>query len=614
MLEPIQSYAGFTIGPICDVMRHGRKTRELWFGSYFFSWYMESLISRLISPDIHFLTPHIDAEAGPDGQKKLLVNRSLTGKYHDRFVVKAAVDADTLFERIQTENNQTLDGFVEMIEALREQAERQGGKRIDGNRESTAAILGGYLQPRFFVMEDEQYQRIMAEGGGPPNPVKAADRILNNMERERTFTPGRSAHTCVRCKTLPGIVMAVENVRDEGAATPRPVHRTLCPICLAKYRCHLSGPLLDKVFPRNGGDPQKVDDPLRRRRFFEQTDRGRRLAYPSIQEISALEIFERNEAPLKEKLDDKRKLDRDAELSFEEIREALPKEVKDTVKPFHKYIAVVQADGDNLGRLAARIDNPSRLSERLFRFAEKAEGLIWEHGGLPIFIGGDDILAFMPVFYKEQTVIDFVAEAARVYREVLGHSDGGKGTDGDPPSISFGVNIAYYKFPLATARRDAADLLFGTAKSVKDSMALRLTKHAGSFMECRLKIGAAEFEQVRNLLRWTLAEARPGKDGELIDFRLPGGLRYNLGRFEPLLAAIPNRDRLKAFFNNQFNEGAHIPFDAGLNAVYELIAHFLYERNPNGSSADHGPYRKEAVETAMAVLKLVRFFTEKEVE
>lgn len=33
--KPPVSLAGFTIGPLDDLMGHARKTRELWFGSYF---------------------------------------------------------------------------------------------------------------------------------------------------------------------------------------------------------------------------------------------------------------------------------------------------------------------------------------------------------------------------------------------------------------------------------------------------------------------------------------------------------------------------------------------------------------------------------------------------
>ena len=625
--ETIQSYAGFTLGPILDVLGHARKTREIWFGSYFFSWYMESLISRLVSPEIHFLTPHIDGAKNGGGKVELRANHSLTGKYHDRFVAKSSLlDADALFERIQIANADTLEGFVEFIDDLRLREEKQGGRAIGGGRDAIREILSGYLQARFFSMEDSEFQRVMADDGNG-NEVRAADLLLNTLEASFNFTPGQSHQTCLRCKTLPGIVKAMDRVWDEGAEAPRKVPITLCPICLAKFRCHLGKALLDKVFPKgNGGSPVDAD-PLKERRFIEQAEHERRLAYPSIQEIASLELFEKHGEVLRGKLTAKRQKDRDAELSFEEIRNAVPDK---TLKPYHKYFAIVQADGDNLGKLAAGIGNPTRLSAMLFKFAEAAEKLIWERGGLPIYIGGDDILAFMPVFYNGETVIDFVDAAARLYRDVVeGEVKNEKGLD-ISPTISFGINIAYYKYPLSTALKDAAGLLFGNAKSQKDAAAIQLTKHSGSRIGFNLKIHEDEFKKVCELLRWTLAEKRPRVPSDddppdapkTIDFKLPGGLRYNLGRFEELLAFLPSPERLSAFFVNNFNEGEHLKFGGGLDEVQSLFAHYLFEKGDTNPVPPEAPDKREKweeerrniVKTAFSILKLTRFLTGEEAE
>ena len=73
-MHDYKSYAGFTIGPIHDVMSHSRKTRELWFGSYFFSWFMEKMVEKLMMsyPRIKFLVPYVEVP--------FKLNKSITGK------------------------------------------------------------------------------------------------------------------------------------------------------------------------------------------------------------------------------------------------------------------------------------------------------------------------------------------------------------------------------------------------------------------------------------------------------------------------------------------------------------------------------------------------------
>jgi hypothetical protein len=652
------SYASFTIGPIGDVMGHARKTRELWFGSYFFSWYMEMLISRLVSEEkIRFLIPFTPVAANGQGKRMLLPNRSLTGKYHDRLVVESDLKSDELFSRIEAANRDTLDYFADLIDGLRpagpksdhrkkagllqrinpfgKQKRKTAPPPLDVDYSGLRDILAGYIQTRFFAADGPDFKAIM-EKDGEANPVRAADRLLTSMEASFNFTPGISRHTCTRCKTLPGVAKLAERVWEEGQKAPKKKMLALCPICLVKFRCHHSEAVRDKVFSDPEEDPvptttvepeaeKRIMEPraenLEQRRFLASApEGGRRLHYPSILEISAVEIFEEYGQPLRAALEEKRKIDPDAELDVPEIKAAIARHAE-AMKPYHKYVAVVQADGDSLGKLAASIGKPNRLSELLFQFAAAAEDLVWRNGGIPIYMGGDDILTLMPVYYKGKTVIDFVAEAAELYRKIL--TDGPKGKAADaPPTISFGVNIAYYKYPLSTALADAGELLFEHAKSTRDALALQLTHHSGSRERVTLSIGAPEFDQVADLLRWTLAGKRPVEDKAPVDFQLPGGLRYNLGRFENLMAEMPSAERLQAFFENNFNEGEHLPFGAGLDAVRDLLAHFLFQRGetsipPVGGEEEKKAWRKarrETVGAVMSILKFIRFLTREEVE
>lgn len=81
---------------------------------------------------------------------------------------------------------------------------------------------------------------------------------------------------------------------------------------------------------------------------------------------------------------------------------------KNTVRNYQKYIAVVQADGDNIGTFIKFLyeqDNKNELIERfsknLLSFAIEAVKLITTYKGTPIYAGGDDLLFFAPVAHTQ---------------------------------------------------------------------------------------------------------------------------------------------------------------------------------------------------------------------
>jgi CRISPR-associated protein Cmr2 len=542
--QSIFSYGGFTIGPIYDVMRHARKTRELWFGSYLFSWYMEKLISELIRADIEFITPfakNIDTATG-----RLAQNTSRAGKYHDRFVVRSSLSPETLFEQIEAANDKTMSFLVDLAYAIAAR-EKNGGRAPD--RDRIGGIVSGYFQPRFFAVDPGEIDA--------RRPVDSADRFLDTLEESFTFRPGKSADTCHRCKTLPGVASARDIENDEV------IRLTLCPFCLMKLRANALPAFIPELKSRLG----------------KSLDEKNRLHYPSIPEISARQIFELPEIrPLKEKAE---------EISdiFQKIRDSLNNDHRKLLKTHHKYYAVVQADGDNLGKLAGSMSDVTELSERLFRFAETAEKRIGNFGGEPVYLGGDDLLAFMPVHYNGKTVIDFIKAVSDDYSALV---DKGSGNT----TISFGCNIAYHKFPLSTARQRADSLLFEQAKKEKDSLALCFTRHSGAELKFTLKIGDPQFEKFRKIVDAML-------NGET---ELPGGIHYNLARFKPLLTAIPEEDRMKAFFQNNFNESVHERYEDGFKKVIDLLNHYL---NLDGDRLDH-------VQTVLNILKFIKFLTGKE--
>lgn len=167
------------------------------------------------------------------------------------------------------------------------------------------------------------------------------------------------------------------------------------------------------------------------------------------------------------------------------------------LKSYHKYICVVQADGDNVGKT---ISNDSltekevgRISSALLKFGTDAAEKIKEFGGLPIYAGGDDLLFISPVVGINgknifQLLDTLNSKSFAPVKIAVEKAQEGM-VEKNPASLSFGVSVSYYKYPLYeslnTAREDLLDNIakdkYETKNLIgKNAIAFKLQKHSGS--------------------------------------------------------------------------------------------------------------------------------------
>ena len=157
----------------------------------------------------------------------------------------------------------------------------------------------------------------------------------------------------------------------------------------------------------------------------------------------------------------------------------------------HKYICVVHADGDNMGNIVTHpLNNIAELSGKLIEFASEACEIIKVHKGMPIYAGGDDLLFISPVITGENTTIfDLIKDIDKLYDEKgLTKYKGKKNGKETTTSMSYGISITYYKYPLYEALNMSRSLLFDVAKNVenKDAIAWSLQKNSGSAISGKL--------------------------------------------------------------------------------------------------------------------------------
>lgn len=131
------------------------------------------------------------------------------------------------------------------------------------------------------------------------------------------------------------------------------------------------------------------------------------------------------------------------------------------------YLAILVADGDRMGELISRQDDPDAhrgLSKTLDGFAQAARGIVPKYGGFMVYSGGDDVLALLPV---NQAVA-----CAQALSEEFRHQV--KGT------LSAGVAIVHYREPLSISLQNARDAEKAAKNGGRNALAVALHTRGGA--------------------------------------------------------------------------------------------------------------------------------------
>ncbi|MFN3266723.1 MAG: type III-B CRISPR-associated protein Cas10/Cmr2, partial [Deinococcales bacterium] len=142
------------------------------------------------------------------------------------------------------------------------------------------------------------------------------------------------------------------------------------------------------------------------------------------------------------------------------------------------YYTLLHADGDRMGKVIDQLGSAEahqEFSKKLSGFAARAKQIIEEHGGCTVFVGGDDVLAYLPLHraLKCATVLAKCfaknLEDYKIQEQGVEHS----------PTLSAGLVIAHYLEPLQDVL-EAARAAEKTAKKTRNALALSLLKRSGA--------------------------------------------------------------------------------------------------------------------------------------
>ena len=139
------------------------------------------------------------------------------------------------------------------------------------------------------------------------------------------------------------------------------------------------------------------------------------------------------------------------------------------------FYAVIAADGDRVGRLVHEVGGEG-VGRALARFTKQVGAIVEEHDGVPVYAGGDDVLALLPV----SSALPCAQAMEALYREAFAAESG----DDDlarNATLSAGVAYAHAKMPLGQVIGEAHRLLDDVAKDGNghDSLAVAVLKPGG---------------------------------------------------------------------------------------------------------------------------------------
>lgn len=528
-----ESYIALTIGPIYKTFQQVRKTRELWAASYIFSLLSQKIISTLRGKEILLpFTQPVTLENG--GIFDIAQNESGVGLYPDRIIYKG-----------------TADDFTALTETILDAAINSLSEDIEIN----PAILNRYLRIGCMYRELDKKANAIIELSPCLDALELQEKTSATEDDENTlFDFFNGVNHSPFFKNL----FAGSN----GKAKPG---------CMIK-------------------------------------DANGQARFESLAEIATRDLRGVEETDVKNYKDLMNKYlwtdeehDKDDDENFlSALKEYYAAKARETKQPSrfnasHKYICIVQADGDKIG---ATIENltPKQLSlfsEKLLLWGYKTRNIINGYGGVPVYIGGDDLLFFAPVRNGNRCIINLLQEIEDLFTNAFSDFAG-------QPTLSYGVSISYYKYPLYEAIQAADDLLKNKAKKVpgKNALALRILKHSGT------------------LLQWTGSRTHPvykthfsGLLQQLAEDRsFINSAAFRIRDNEALFRVISSdAKRVQNFFDNNFNEDVHGSKRQYINKVAALLPLVVQQYQHNVLQQHEKEITEKALNDVYAILKTTNF-------
>ncbi len=452
------------IGPVQDFIATARRSRDLWYGSW-----MLSELSKAAAKKISEISPQALIFPAPEDSKLLVPESNLN--VPNRILAIVETDPKEVGEQIHQAIMSRLDVLrKEAFQNIRGPYKKElANKQVDD--------LPEYYWVGVPLEAEGQYTRARDQA----EALMAARKATREFEQmEGDFEP-KSSLDGSRESVIPesAYPQNTDNEIDTAEKT-----RKLYQNYGARQGERLSGVDLFKRLGEKSRAPKfKSTSDIAAIPFLESLeDKDRRLLLTEIHQLFQKENWDIGEADEGALLYQSRL----SEWVPAPYREVLSKELEALLEKYARkrrpnpYYALLAADGDNMGMVIDAQQDPEqhrKLSNVLSQFALEVHQTIEKHQGVPIYSGGDDILAYIPL----HTALPCIAELDQAFKERLkafkGHDKDGREVF---PTLSIGLVIAHHLTPLS----DVLEMVRNAEKEAKgvegkNGLAITISKRGG---------------------------------------------------------------------------------------------------------------------------------------
>lgn len=436
------TYIAITIGPIYKTFQNVRRTRELWAASFCFSFLMRNINEQLRDKgkktQDDFILPYLK-----DNQKDYFFKELKGyGFFPDRLIFKSKEgDLDILISAIDT----AFDKLAEIISGI-----------LSADKTPILNFLKGYFQISYIEKATPQPEK--EDEADMSNVILGLSPYLDTLEQQNKFVLEEPSTNY--------LYQFFEKVND---------------------RKNEEESFLDKHF-----EIEDINEHKRVESLIEIATRELRKPKINYKGLVNAKLWKQKGKKKGEDNPDKASDTAFLEALIEECRNKYSDD-KNPFRSYHKYYCIIQGDGDKMGatlKLLQKDEDVQDFSYKLTNWAKGTYKAVKDYGGVPIYVGGDDLLCIVPVANGKKNVFDLIRKVDNIFNDEFKEAI---------PTLSFGLSITYYKYPLGEAIDKAYLLLKKTKDEGGNRVAAQIIKHSGNEM-------VTVFDKTSNLYKQTLSD------------------------------------------------------------------------------------------------------------